>query len=81
MRELPRGEQGEIVVHGNNVMSGYYDEPEETAATIDSDGWLHTGDLGTMDADGYVAITGRKKDIFEEGHIYRGWLQRVSRRD
>lgn len=67
MTELARGEQGEIVVRGYNVMSGYYDEPEQTAAAIDADGWLHTGDLGVMDANGYLAITGRKKDMYIVG--------------
>jgi acyl-CoA synthetase (AMP-forming)/AMP-acid ligase II len=65
--ELPRGEPGEIVVRGYNVMQGYFEDPERTAETIDADGWLHTGDIGTMDADGYVAITDRKKDMFIVG--------------
>ena len=65
--EVPRGEPGEIVVRGYNVMQGYYDEPEETAATIDADGWLHTGDIGTMDERGYVVITDRTKDMFIMG--------------
>ncbi len=62
--ELPRGEPGEIVVRGYNVMDGYLDDPEATAATVDADGWLHTGDIATMDAAGYVAITDRLKDMF-----------------
>ena len=62
--ELRRGEPGEIVVRGYNVMDGYFDDPEATAAAIDADGWLHTGDIATMDADGYVAITDRLKDMF-----------------
>ena len=61
---MPTGEPGEIVVRGYNVMQGYFEDPERTAETIDADGWLHTGDIGTMDADGYVAITDRKKDMF-----------------
>src|SRR5690606_23989582 len=65
--EVPRGEPGEIVVRGYNVMLGYFDEPEETAATIDADGWLHTGDIGTMDERGYIKITDRKKDMFIVG--------------
>jgi acyl-CoA synthetase (AMP-forming)/AMP-acid ligase II len=79
MTELARGEQGEIVVRGYNVMQGYYDEPEETAATIDADGWLHTGDLGTMDEDGYVAITGRKKDMYIVGgfNVYPAEVENV----
>ena len=62
--ELPLGEPGEIMVRGYNVMDGYLDDPEATAAAIDADGWLHTGDVGTMDAAGYVAITDRLKDMF-----------------
>jgi acyl-CoA synthetase (AMP-forming)/AMP-acid ligase II len=66
-KELPRGEAGEIVVRGYNVMLGYFDDDAETAATIDADGWLHTGDIGTMDERGYVKITDRKKDMFIVG--------------
>ena len=65
--EVARGEPGEIVVRGYNVMRGYFEDPERTAETIDADGWLHTGDIGTMDPDGYVAITDRKKDMFIVG--------------
>jgi long-chain acyl-CoA synthetase len=61
-RVLPAGQIGEIVVRGRNVMAGYHHLPEETAKTI-TDGWLHTGDLGQFDNDGYVTITGRKKDL------------------
>ena len=56
-------EDGEILVKGANIFQGYYKDPEETAKTIDPDGWLHTGDLGYIDADGFVFINGRKKDI------------------
>ena len=65
--ELPRGGEGEIVVRGYNVMRGYLDDPAATAAAIDADGWLHTGDIGTMDARGYLRITDRKKDMFIVG--------------
>jgi acyl-CoA synthetase (AMP-forming)/AMP-acid ligase II len=65
--EAPRGEPGEVVVRGYNVMLGYLDEPEETAATIDGDGWLHTGDVGVMDERGYLRITDRTKDMFIVG--------------
>ncbi len=65
--ELPRGETGEIRVRGQGVMLGYLDDPAATAEAIDHDGWLHTGDVGTMDADGYVRITDRKKDMYISG--------------
>ncbi|MEJ7584820.1 MAG: FadD3 family acyl-CoA ligase [Acidimicrobiales bacterium] len=65
--ERPHGSPGEIVVRGYNVMDGYLDEPEQTAEIIDTDGWLHTGDIGVMDERGYVAITDRKKDMFIVG--------------
>jgi len=54
---------GEILVRGKNVFAGYLNLPEKTAETIDQDGWLHTGDVGVMDADGYFRITDRMKDI------------------
>jgi acyl-CoA synthetase (AMP-forming)/AMP-acid ligase II len=65
--ELPRGEAGEIVCRGYNVMLGYLDNPEATAETIDGEGWLHTGDVGIMDERGYVRITDRTKDMFIVG--------------
>jgi acyl-CoA synthetase (AMP-forming)/AMP-acid ligase II len=65
--EVARGEPGEIVVRGYNVMQGYYQDPQATAEAIDADGWLHTGDIGVMDARGYVDITDRKKDMFIVG--------------
>lgn len=64
---VPAGMQGEICCRGYNVMQGYYNNPDATAQTIDPDGWLHSGDLGTMDADGYVTITGRLKDMIIRG--------------
>ncbi len=64
---MPRGEPGEVVVRGYNVMRGYFDDPTETAATIDDDGWLHTGDVGVMDERGYLRITDRTKDMFIVG--------------
>jgi fatty-acyl-CoA synthase len=64
---VPIGAQGEICCRGYLVMTGYNDNPEATAAAIDKDGWLHTGDLGTMDARGYVKITGRVKDMIIRG--------------
>jgi HIP---CoA ligase len=65
--EVPRGEPGELVVRGYNLMLGYLDDPEQTAETIDADGWLHTGDIGVMDENGYIDITDRKKDMFIVG--------------
>ena len=58
---------GELCCRGYNVMKGYYNMPEETARAIDKDGWLHSGDLGTVDADGYYRITGRLKDMIIRG--------------
>ncbi len=62
-RFLEVGEAGELVVRGPQVMKGYYNNPEETASAIDVDGWLHTGDIAVMDADGYFSIVDRKKDL------------------
>ncbi|MCL2082018.1 MAG: AMP-binding protein [Oscillospiraceae bacterium] len=66
-REAPSGVAGEFCVRGYNVMKGYYKLPEATKSAIDSDGWLHTGDLATVDADGYYKITGRIKDMIIRG--------------
>ena len=66
-REVPAGTQGEVVCRGYNVMKGYYKLPEATAQAIDAEGWLHSGDLGTMDAHGYFRITGRIKDMIIRG--------------
>lgn len=63
LSENPQKVAGEIVTRGTNVMLGYFKNPEETAEAIDSEGWLHTGDLGTMDKDGNVFIRGRKKSM------------------
>jgi acyl-CoA synthetase (AMP-forming)/AMP-acid ligase II len=65
--EVARGEPGEVVVRGYNVLRGYFDDPAATAEAIDDDGWLHTGDIGVMDDRGYVQITDRKKDMFIVG--------------
>jgi fatty-acyl-CoA synthase len=64
---VPAGVQGEICCRGYNVMKGYYRMPEATAKTIDAEGWLHSGDLGVLDADGYLAVTGRLKDMIIRG--------------
>jgi fatty-acyl-CoA synthase len=64
---VPIGAQGEVCARGYMVMKGYDDEPEATARAIDSEGWLHTGDLGVMREDGYVHLTGRAKDMIIRG--------------
>jgi len=61
------GVPGELCCRGHNVMKGYYKMPEETAKTIDKDGWLHSGDIGVRDKDGYFAVTGRIKDMIIRG--------------
>ncbi len=65
--ELPAGENGEFVARGFNIMKGYYKMPEETAQTVDADGWLHTGDIACKTEDGYYKITGRLKDMIIRG--------------
>jgi long-chain acyl-CoA synthetase len=62
--EMRIASDGEILMRGDHVMKGYYNNPEATADTIDSDGWLHSGDVGKIDDDGFVFITGRKKEIY-----------------
>ena len=65
--EVPRGTEGEVLIRGDNVMSGYLDNPEATGDALTTDGWLRSGDLGRMDADGYVFITGRLKELIIKG--------------
>lgn len=76
---VPVGAEGEICARGYQTMAGYLDMPEETAATIDAQGWLHTGDLGTMDDRGYVTVTGRLKDMIIRGgeNIYPREIEQV----
>jgi acyl-CoA synthetase (AMP-forming)/AMP-acid ligase II len=76
---LPHGEAGEIVVRGAQIMKGYWNRPEETAAALGADGWLHTGDIGTLDDEGYVTIVDRKKDMVISGgeNIYCAEVERV----
>lgn len=66
-RTVAVGEQGDICTRGYAVMEGYWDDPERTAETVDADGWLHSGDLGVMDAGGYVQVVGRLKDMIIRG--------------
>ncbi len=65
--EVRIGDDGEVLVRGYGVMQGYLDDPEATASAIDDQGWLHTGDLGTLDEAGRLRIVGRKKDMFIVG--------------
>ena len=65
--DVPPGTQGELCCRGYNIMKGYYKMPEATAAAIDKDGWLHTGDLAKRDENGYFKITGRIKDMVIRG--------------
>jgi acyl-CoA synthetase (AMP-forming)/AMP-acid ligase II len=67
--ELGPGEEGEVCVRGPQVMRGYLDDPDATAATIDADGWLHTGDVGRADEDGYVVLVDRVKELIK----YKGY--------
>jgi acyl-CoA synthetase (AMP-forming)/AMP-acid ligase II len=73
------GVPGEICVRGPQTMSGYFDMPEATAAAIDADGWLHTGDLGEMDERGYLKVTGRLKDMIIRGgeNVYPREIEEV----
>ncbi len=66
-RIVPRGETGELCTRGYSVMTGYWEDPDRTAEALDSAGWMHTGDLATLDADGYGNIVGRIKDMVIRG--------------
>ena len=80
-REVERGAPGELLVRGYSVMQGYLDDPEATAAAIDDRGFLHTGDLATMDDRGYVRIVGRSKDMLIVGgfNVYPAELENTLR--
>ncbi len=66
-KTVPRGETGEFCTRGYSVMKGYWNDPEKTRESIDADGWMHSGDLATMDEQGYVNIVGRLKDMVIRG--------------
>ena len=76
---LPAGEEGEVLLRGENVMLGYLDDPGATAEAVDRDGWLHTGDIGHLDEDGYLKITDRLKDVFIVGgfNVYPAEVEQV----
>ena len=80
-RELPAGQVGEIVIKGPGVMKGYWNKPEETAEVL-RNGWLHTGDVGYADEDGYLYITDRKKDLIIRGgeNVYPKEIENVLHR-
>jgi len=73
------GEPGEIVIRGHNVMKGYFGRPEATSEAIDAGGWFHSGDIGTRDADGYLYVVDRKKDMILRGgfNVYPRELEEV----
>jgi len=78
-RNVERGEVGELLVRGPMVMDGYLDNPEATAATLEPDGWLHTGDLVRQDIDGYFFVVDRAKEVIISGgyNIYPAEVERV----
>jgi len=78
---LSPGEEGELCVRGYNIMTGYWDDSQATAQILDNDGWLHTGDLATIDADGPVRIVGRKDEVIIRGgfKIYPGSVEMALR--
>lgn len=76
---LPPGTEGEVLLRGENVMLGYLDDPEATAEAIDADGWLHTGDIGQLDEQGYLRLTDRLKDMFIVGgfNVYPAEIEQL----
>jgi long-chain acyl-CoA synthetase len=77
--ELPQGEVGEIAIRGHNIMKGYWNKPEATADVVSADGWFHTGDMATVDDDGYYFIVDRKKDLIIRGgyNVYPREIEEV----
>lgn len=78
----PQGESGELLIRGPNVMQGYFEEPEQTAATIDADGWLHSGDVGCIGDDGNLRILDRLKDVVIVGgfNAYPAEIENILRK-
>ena len=78
-RDVAAGEQGELLFRGPNITPGYFNNPEATAAAIDRDGWLHSGDVGRRDADGYYFIVDRIKDMYISGgeNVYPAEVEAV----
>jgi long-chain acyl-CoA synthetase len=78
-RDVEPGQPGEILAAGPGIMHGYYRKPDETRAAIDPAGWFHTGDIGTLDADGFLSITGRKKEMIIVGgeNVYPAEVENV----
>ncbi|SFA82478.1 Acyl-CoA synthetase (AMP-forming)/AMP-acid ligase II [Collimonas sp. OK607] len=78
-KTVPTGQPGEVLLRGYHVMQGYFNDEEATRETIDSDGWLHTGDIGVMDERGYLRITDRLKDMFIVGgfNCYPAEVERI----
>jgi acyl-CoA synthetase (AMP-forming)/AMP-acid ligase II len=81
-RAAPVGVEGEVIVRGYNIMSGYFEDPDATAEAIDSEGWLHTGDVGCFDEAGYLRITDRLKDMYISGgfNCYPAEIEQVIER-
>ena len=77
--EAKQGDPGEILLRGPNLMLGYLDDPAATSAAVDTEGWLHTGDIGRLDADGYLTITDRLKDMYICGgfNVYPAEVEQV----
>jgi long-chain acyl-CoA synthetase len=77
--EVPKGEVGEIAIRGPVVMKGYWNRPDATAETLDADGWLYSGDMATVDEDGYFFIVDRKKDMVIRGgfNVYPREIEEV----
>ncbi|NDJ90097.1 long-chain fatty acid--CoA ligase [Mycolicibacter senuensis] len=78
-RDVGAGVPGELLCRGYNVMRGYWEDPQQTAAAISADGWLHTGDIAVRDEEGYIRITDRKKDVIIVGgfNVYPAEVERI----